>query len=102
MQTHQFTGKLALVAIWHAKAGQDDAVAKILEQMAPQAQQEPGVQAFIVHRVEGKQGQFVLYEVFDDEDAFAKHQETSHFRSLIADQALPLLAKRDRIRLLPV
>jgi quinol monooxygenase YgiN len=101
MQTHSYTGKLALTALWQAKPGEEEAVAKILDQLVPQARREPGVQAFIVHRVEEDPTQFLLYEMFDDADAFAAHQETEHFRTLVVEQALPRLAKRERTRCLP-
>jgi quinol monooxygenase YgiN len=34
--------------------------------------------------------------LFRDEAAFSAHQETSHFKTYIQGQALPLLAKRER------
>ena len=40
--------------------------------------------------------QFLFYELFADEAAFAAHQTTKHFKSLIAGEALPLLSKRER------
>ena len=39
---------------------------------------------------------FFFYEVFRDEAAFAEHQQSAHFKTLIAGQALPKLAKRER------
>ena len=40
--------------------------------------------------------QFLFYELFRDEAAFKAHQESAHFKTYIAGQALPLLAKRER------
>ncbi|WP_276573876.1 hypothetical protein [Bradyrhizobium sp. IC3195] len=34
--------------------------------------------------------------MFRDEAAFRAHQESAHFKSYIAEQALPLLARRER------
>jgi quinol monooxygenase YgiN len=39
---------------------------------------------------------FLFYELFRDEAAFKSHQESAHFKTYIAGQALPLLAKRER------
>ncbi|WP_338825140.1 antibiotic biosynthesis monooxygenase [Bradyrhizobium septentrionale] len=40
--------------------------------------------------------QFLFYELFQDEAAFKAHQESAYFKTYIAEQALPLLAKRER------
>ena len=40
--------------------------------------------------------QFLFYELFRDEAAFKTHQESAHFKTYIAGQALPLVAKRER------
>ena len=41
---------------------------------------------------------FFFYEVFEDEAAFEAHQQTPHFKTLIAGEALPKLAKRERVQ----
>jgi len=87
---------LVVTAFWEAKPGETEAVADILKRFVPQAQREDGVQAFVIHRSLSEPGKFFFYEVFDDEQAFAAHQQTDHFKSLIAGQALPKLAKRER------
>ncbi|BAM92288.1 conserved hypothetical protein [Bradyrhizobium oligotrophicum S58] len=38
------------------------------------------------------------YELFRDEAAFKAHQESDHFKTSIAGQALPLLARRERMQ----
>jgi quinol monooxygenase YgiN len=67
-----------------------------LSRFAPQAQQEPGVESFVIHRSRTEPSKFFFYEVFKDEAAFGAHQQTPHFKSLIAGQALTKLAKRER------
>ena len=39
---------------------------------------------------------FFFYEVFRDEAAFAEHSNAPHFKTLILEQAVPRLAKRER------
>jgi quinol monooxygenase YgiN len=102
MQIHFHEGKLAHTVLWQAKPGAEDAVADILRQLAGLSRQEPGCQAFFIHRVEGDPSQFVLYEIFDDAAAFDAHQQTSHFQSLVIERVLPLLAKRERYRCVPM
>jgi quinol monooxygenase YgiN len=89
-------GELLVVAQWRAAQGQADLVAEILDRFLPQAQAEPGIRLFQIARGKEDQGQFMFYELFADEAAFAAHQASDHFRTLILGEALPLLADRQR------
>jgi quinol monooxygenase YgiN len=96
MQTQQIDGGLAVTALWEAREGEADAVADILARFAPKARQEQGVKLFLVHRAVANPAQFLFYELFEDEAAFAEHQQTEHFRTLILGEGVPRLAKRER------
>jgi quinol monooxygenase YgiN len=98
MQTQQFNGGLAVAATWEARDGEADAVADILARFAPQAQREPGVKLFLVHRAVENPAQFLFYELFEDADAFAAHQQTEHFKALILGEGVPRLTKRERVQ----
>jgi quinol monooxygenase YgiN len=87
---------LVVVAHWQTKPGEGDTVAGILARFLPQAQKEPGVRLFLIGRGKDDPCQFLFYELFADEAAFAAHQESNHFKTLIAHEALPLLANRQR------
>jgi quinol monooxygenase YgiN len=87
---------LVVTAFWKAKPQETEAIAGILRRFAPQAQAEPGVKAFLVHQSKQEPSEFFFYEVFEDEQAFEAHQKTPHFKELIAGEALPKLAKRER------
>lgn len=89
-------GGLLVVAQWEAKAEEAERVAEILRGFLPQAQSEPGVKLFLIGRAKDNLAQFLFYELFRDEAAFKAHQESAHFKTFIAGEALPLLAKRDR------
>ena len=89
-------GGLLVVAQWEAREGQADRVAGILDRFLPEAQREPGAKLFLIGRGRENPAQFLFYELFVDEAAFNAHQESAHFKTLIAGQALPLLAKRER------
>lgn len=88
--------RLVVTAFWEASPGEEEAVAAILSRFAPQAQDEPGVETFVIHRSRTEPEKFFFYEVFKDEAAFAAHQQTAHFKTLIAGEALAKLAKRER------
>ena len=89
-------GGLLVVAQWEAKPGEADKVAAILDRFLPEAQREDGVKLFLISRARDNPAQFLFYELFRDEAAFKAHQESAHFKTYIAGQALPLLAKRER------
>jgi quinol monooxygenase YgiN len=89
-------GGLLVVAQWEAKNGEADRVADILSRFLPEAQREAGAKLFLISRAKDNPAQFLFYELFRDEAAFKAHQESAHFKTYIAGQALPLLAKRER------
>jgi quinol monooxygenase YgiN len=91
-------GGLLVVAQWEAREGEADRVADILARFLPEAQREPGAQLFLISRAKENPAQFLFYELFRDEAAFKAHQESEHFKTYIAGQALPLLAKRERMQ----
>jgi quinol monooxygenase YgiN len=87
---------LLVVAQWEASEGQAERIAEILARFQGEAQREPGVKLFLIGRSREKPGQFLFYELFQDEAAFKAHQESAHFKTCIAGEALPLLARRER------
>ncbi len=91
-------GSLLVVAQWEAKEGEADKVAEILARFLPEAQREPGAALFLISRARDNPAQFLFYELFRDEAAFKAHQESDHFKTYIAGQALPLLSKRERMQ----
>jgi quinol monooxygenase YgiN len=93
---HAMRDGLVVTAFWEAKPTEVGPVVEILREFLPQAQSEPGVKAFQIHQSLTEPEKFFFYEVFKDEAAFAEHQQSAHFKTLIAGQALPKLAKRER------
>jgi quinol monooxygenase YgiN len=89
-------GGLLVVAQWEAKEGLADKVAAILDRFLPEAQGDPGAKLFLIGRGKENPAQFLFYELFRDEAALKAHQESAYFKTYIAGQALPLLAKRER------
>ena len=98
MQTQQFTGGLAVTALWEARAGDADTVADVLARFAPKAREEDGVKLFLVHRALENPSQFLFYELFENEAAFKAHQETPHFKALILGEGVPRLSRRERVQ----
>ena len=99
----QAKGTVAFTISWVAKPGEAAAAAEILRRMAAEVERnEPGALVFQAHRSPANDHEFFLYELFADEAAFAAHQQTPHFKSLILEQAVPKLAKRERVPLTPM
>jgi quinol monooxygenase YgiN len=95
-------GRLALAVTWEAKEGEADAVADILRRMAIAVKSEPGTLLFWPHRSSSNDRLFFLYELYADDDAFAAHQQTEHFKTLILGQAVAKLARRERVQFKPM
>jgi quinol monooxygenase YgiN len=99
MQTQD---KIAFTVMWEARDGQAEAAAGIIARFAPEARKEPGLELLTVNRNATNPRQFLFYEVFTDEAAFEAHQQTPHFRTMILEEAMPRLIKRERVRYVPL
>ena len=102
MPMTQNDGRLAFTVAWEVRTGEADAAADIIARFAPQARKEPGLELLMINRSSENPTQFLFYEVFKDAAAFAAHQETPHFKQMILGEALPLLAKRERVQYVPL
>lgn len=69
-------------------------MARLLEN-ARAAREEPGCRQFEVLVDPADRTKVLLFEVYDDQQAFEAHQQTPHFRKYLAEAA-PLLASRER------
>jgi quinol monooxygenase YgiN len=94
----QNANRLAFTVMWEPSEGNAEAAADIIARFAPEARKESGLELLMVNRCADNPSQFLFYEVFRDEAAFAAHQETPHFRRLILQDALPLLKTRERVK----
>jgi quinol monooxygenase YgiN len=100
MQTNQ--GKLAFTVMWEVRDGEQKAAADIIARFAPEARKEPGLELLMVNQCATNLSEFLFYEVFKDAAAFEAHQQTPHFKTLIVEQALPRLKKRERVQWAPL
>lgn len=90
--------KRVFTVTWTVRDGEVERARAIIARFAPEARKEPGLALLTVHQAADHPNQFLFYEIFTNDAAFAAHQETPHFRDLIMEQALPLLTARERIR----
>jgi quinol monooxygenase YgiN len=102
MQKQPNDGRLAFTVTWEAREGEAAAAAEIIARFAAQAREEPGLEMLTVNQCADDPSRFLFYEVFKDAASFEAHQQTPHFRTLIVEQALPLLSKRERLQYVPL
>lgn len=86
-----------IIATWKAKPGSAAEIEQILLELARETRREPGVLMFLANRAQDAPDMFVLYEQYRSEAAFLEHQQTAHFKRLVLERALPLLAHRERV-----
>jgi len=72
-----------------------DAFMKKALENARDARKEPGCKQFDVLVDPKDATRVMLYEIYNDEQAFEAHQQTPHFKKYVAE-AVPLLASRAR------
>lgn len=86
-----------IVAYWRPRAGQTGKIEAILRELGEKIRAEPGNLMFVVNRSKDDPDEFLLYEQYKSEQAFAEHQQTAHFKTLVLERAVPLLERRERV-----
>jgi quinol monooxygenase YgiN len=86
-----------IVARWRARDGEHEKIESILHDLVQECRKEPGVRQFVAHRSLELPDEFLLYEQYESEQAFLDHQQTTHFKMLVLEQAVPRLAHRERL-----
>jgi len=87
---------VVLVARWVAREGEEERVLALLEQLAPASRAEPGCLYYQPCRDREDPRRFLIFEAYEDDEAFRAHGESEHFQRLVLDEAVPLLEGRDR------
>jgi quinol monooxygenase YgiN len=83
-----------------AKEGQSEVVATILESLVAPTMTEPGVKLFLPFRSPINALLFFVFELYVDENGWAAHQDTAHFKAAIKD-LLPRVSRRERVPFVP-
>jgi quinol monooxygenase YgiN len=85
-----------IIATWYTKEGKDHDVAALAKSMIAHARSEPGCRLFMVNQSVDDPRKFVLYEQFDDREAFEAHTQTQPFKDIVVGRIVPLLETRVR------
>ena len=83
-------------ATWTAEPGQEDVVLDAIEKLTPPSRAEEGNQYYQAYQDPAEPLVFHLFEIYDDEEAYAAHGASVHFKELALEQAIPVLANRER------
>ena len=85
-----------LAVRWTIKDGELETVLTALRRLVEASRQEPGCLMYQAHRDPGNPNVVFLYEQYDDEAAYAAHGASDHFKQYALEQAIPVLANRER------
>ena len=83
-------------ATWTAQPGQEGIVLDAIEKLTPRSREEPGNSFYQAFQDPAEPGIFRLFEIYDDEEAYAAHGDSDHFQQYALGQAIPVLAARER------
>ena len=83
-------------ATWIAQPGKEDVVLDAIEKLTPPSRMEPGNRFYQAYQDPAEPTVFRLFEVYDDEAAYAAHGASEHFAEYALGQAIPVLASRER------
>jgi (4S)-4-hydroxy-5-phosphonooxypentane-2,3-dione isomerase len=87
---------VVLIVKWTAEPDHQEEIAEILRTMTELVRQEPGCLSYEVFRSSEDPQEFMLVEVYKDQDAVTAHGQTDYFKSHVLDRALPVLKARQR------
>jgi quinol monooxygenase YgiN len=84
-------------AKWTAKAGKEDRLVQICQEMAEPSRAEPGNLFYQAQRDPQNPRLFFLYEQYVDEGGYEAHMASAHFTRLVKEEAIPdVLESRER------
>lgn len=83
-------------AVWTAEPGQEGVVLDAIAKLTPPSREEPGNRFYQAYQDPAEPLVFRLFEIYDDEDAYAAHGASPHFQEFALEQAIPVLANRER------
>lgn len=86
--------EVQLIARHTMKPGVANQVLVLVERLVDAARTEPGNLAFDAYRSVRDPDSYVLLERYASREALAAHRATPHFRQIVIEQLVPLLADR--------
>jgi len=78
---------VVVVAVLKAKAGMEQAFENALRELISQVETEEGTLVYTLHRAKKEPTQFLMYEKYVDEGAFAQHGSTPYIKKIFGTMA---------------
>ncbi len=89
--------KKVLVARYYVNPGHSADVAEALKAMSIEVKaHEPACLVYNANIDPDNENLYLLYEIYENEDALVAHRETPHFKRYIEGVVVPILEKRER------
>lgn len=85
-----------VAATWTCEPGKEDVVRDAIEKLTPPSRDEEGNLFYQAYQDPAEPSVFRLFEIYDDEDAYAAHGASEHFATYGLNQAIPVLTNRER------
>ena len=85
-----------VVAKWTAREGEEERVRAGIEKLVEPSRAEPGCLLYQPSYDPDDPRVFLLYELYEDEDAYKAHGESAHFQQYGFGECIPLLESRER------
>ena len=84
-------------ALWRANEGEEERIARIVEELTEPSRAEPGNLFYQAPRDPQNPRLFFLYEQYVDEGGYHAHMDSEHFTRLVKEEAIPdVLEARER------
>lgn len=87
-------GAITVIARWQALPGRADSVLALVAALREQSLAEEGCLGYEVFRGADDDTTILLLERYRDHPAIEAHRATRHYRELLVERVLPLLASR--------
>ena len=85
-----------VTALWTANEGEEERIARIIDEMTEPSRAEPGNLFYQAHRSPENSRLFYMYEQYVDEGGYEDHMNSEHFQRLVVGEAIPNLESRER------
>jgi arylformamidase len=83
-----------VTAEWRAKAGAEERLAALCDELTKCSRQEPGNGFYEAHRSRDDGRRFHLYAEYLDAGSYQAHRDSEHYRRLVLGEAFPNLLER--------
>lgn len=83
-------------AVWTAEPGKEQVVRDAIDKLTPPSRTEAGNRFYQAFQDPDEPLVFRLFEIYEDEEAYAAHGASDHFKEYALEQAIPVLANRER------